>query len=120
MAERWSDEYDHAASEFEAACVQTLRPFEADYGLEEMFYKAFDSLEVLPLSLYDDYEALKEEDPIRAGELLVPISWGRYHALANEGRVLPRARREPYVVRATYSSETGLSFEENEEDDDWI
>jgi len=120
VAERWCDEYDHAASEFEAVCVRTLRPFEADYSLEEMFYRAFDGIDVLPLSLHDEYHLLREEDPIRAGELLVPISWGRYHALANKGRVLPRGRREPYVVRATYSSKTGLSFKENELDDDRI
>lgn len=122
VARRWLEEYTIAANEFEATCVQTLRPFAADEGLEERFYRAFDGLEVLPISLHDEYEGLKEEEPIRASELLVPISWGRYHALANENRVLPRERGEPYIVKAAYSSEIGLTFDEmpNEEDDDWI
>jgi len=118
VAERWQREYTEAADEFEANCIRTLRPFAADDGLEDLFYRAFDSLEVLPDSLYDEYEMLKEEDPIRAGELLVPISWGRYHALANEGRVLPRERREPYIVQATYDSEVGLTFDKPAKDKD--
>ena len=111
VAERWCDEYAHAASEFQAVCIQTLRPFEADYGLEEMFYKAFDGIEVLPWSLYDEYQTLREENPILAGELLVPISWGRYYALVNEGRVLPRDRDTPPIVKAKYDSEMGLVFD---------
>jgi CRISPR-associated endonuclease/helicase Cas3 len=120
VAERWKADYKHAAAEFEATCIRPLRPFQADEHLEDLFYKAFDGLEVLPWALHDEYQALKEDNPIRAGELLVPISWGRYHALANEGRVLPRDRHEPYVVRARYDSEIGLNFaEEPEEDDLW-
>ncbi len=121
VARHWQEKYTITADEFEAICVQTLCPFAADEGLEEQFYRAFDGLEVLPISLYDEYEKLKEEEPIRANELLVSISWGRYHALNNEGRVLPRERREPYVVKAAYSSEVGLSFGEpvEEKDDLW-
>ena len=120
VAERWSDEYAHAASEFEAVCIQTLHPFESDDGLEEMFYKAFDGIEVLPLSLYGEYQALREEDPIWASELHVPISWRRYHALANEGRVLPKDRDTPPVVRARYDPEIGLTFSEPpEQEDSW-
>jgi CRISPR-associated endonuclease/helicase Cas3 len=114
---RWVDEIYEGEV---ATCIRPLRPFQADEHLEDLFYKAFDGLEVLPWALHDEYQALKEDNPIRAGELLVPISWGRYHALANEGRVLPRDRHEPYVVRARYDSEIGLNFaEEPEEDDLW-
>lgn len=111
VAENWESEYAKTAKEFEAACIRTLRPFAADDGLEESFYRAFDGLEVLPESLYDEYKALREEEPIRASELLVPISWGRYHALAKEGRVLARERGEPYIVRARYDPVLGLTFE---------
>lgn len=111
LAERWQREYNETAAEFEATCIQTLRPFAADDGLEKLFYQAFDGLEVLPESLYDEYMMLKEDDPVRASELLVPISWGRYHALANEGRILPHERGEPYIVRAIYDAELGLIFD---------
>ncbi|RMD59145.1 CRISPR-associated helicase Cas3' [Candidatus Parcubacteria bacterium] len=118
IAHRWQEAYFTAAQEFEETCLHSLHAFDADEGLAELFYRAFDGLEVLPASLYDEYEMLKEEDPIRAAELLVPISWGRYYALANEGRVLPREPGEPYIVQATYDSETGLAFTERENDDE--
>ena len=108
---RWREEYKNAAADFDRTCVRTMRPFAADEGLEEMFYKAFDGLEVLPASLYDEYKTLGEEEPIRAGELLVPISWGRFHALKSDGQVPSRNRREPYRVTAEYNSEIGLTFD---------
>ena len=108
---RWREEYKNAAADFDRTCVRTMRPFAADEGLEEMFYKAFDGLDVLPVSLYDEYKILSEEEPIRAGELLVPISWGRFHALRNGGQVLPRNEREPYSVTSEYNSEVGLTFD---------
>lgn len=116
-AKRWQDEYKHAAREFDAACIQTLRAFSSDDRLEDLFYKAFDGLEVLPYSSYEEYQRLKKEEPIRANELLVPISWGRFHALVNDGRVLPREKYEPYIVKAAYSSERGLEFDRDEYDE---
>jgi len=117
VAEQWKADYGHAANEFEATCIQSLRPFQADERLEELFYKAFDGLEVLPLPLYDEYQMLKENDPIRAGELPVPISWGRYHALASQGRVLPWDGKSVPIVQARYDSHLGLDFARDPEDD---
>ncbi len=113
VAERWQREYDEAANEFETICIRALRPFAADDGLEDLFYKAFESLEVLPESLYDEYVALREDDPIHASELLVPISLRRFHALTSDGRVRPRERKGPYIVQATYDSDLGLIFEKS-------
>lgn len=107
----WREEYKNAAANFDRMCIRSMRPFAADEELEEAFYKAFDGLEVLPDSLYNEYQTLSEEEPIRAGELLVPISWGRFHALRGKGQVLPRDRREPYCVTAEYSPEVGLTFD---------
>ena len=107
---RWREEYKNASANFDRMCIRPMRPFASDEGLEEAFYRAFDGLEVLPDSLYDEYKTLSEEEPIRAGELLVPISWGRFHALRNDGQ-LSRNGREPYRVIAEYSSEVGLTFD---------
>ena len=121
LADRWQEEYLAAAREFEETCLRSLHAFASDEWLTDLFYRAFDGLEVLPEGLYDEYRRLREEEPIRAAELLVPISWGRYHALANDGRVWPREPGEPYIVRASYDSELGLTFEEAEaRDDDWL
>ncbi len=108
---RWREKYENAAANFDRMCIRPMRPFAADEGLEEAFYRAFDGLEVLPASLYNEYKTLSEEEPIRAGELLVPISWRRYHALKSVDRILPRERKEPHRIEATYDSEVGLTFD---------
>ena len=108
---RWRGEYDTAAADFDKTCVRTMRPFAANEELEALFYKAFDGIEVLPDSLYEEHKAVSDDEPIRAGELLVPISWRRYHALRSGNRILPRERKEPYRVKAAYDSEVGLTFD---------
>jgi CRISPR-associated endonuclease/helicase Cas3 len=117
VAEQWQAKYQRAAVEFEATCVRPLRAFNADASLEEAFYKAFDSIEVLPERLYDEYCGLKTEDPIRASELLVAIRWGQYHALANKAQVLAGDENMPPIVRAAYTSDLGLTFERKCEED---
>ncbi len=117
IAERWQREFAHAANEFDATCIRTLRAFQADRSLEELFYKAFDSIEVLPNDLYDEFMQLKEDEPIRAYELLVSISWGRYHALANKGLVRRGEKDIPTVVLTPYRSELGLTFDRPYEGD---
>jgi CRISPR-associated endonuclease/helicase Cas3 len=119
IAKRWELEYTKAAKEFEDICIRTLRPFESDVSLEELFYKAFDGIEVLPESLYDEYLHRKDEQPVIADELLVPISWGRYKGLQSKGLVLPRDRTIPPVVLTDYSSKLGLTFDRTEHNDDW-
>ncbi len=111
ISARWQAEFANAAKDFESACIQTLRPYQADASLEDEFYKAFDGIEVLPLPLYDEYERLRRETPIAAGELLVPVSWGRYHALVKDGQVLPRDKNFPVIVNTSYSSELGMTFD---------
>ena len=110
VAAAWEQQYRRAATEFEVTCIQSLQPFAADRTLEELFYKAFDSIEVLPQNLLGAYQQLREEQPILAGELLVSISWRRYYALKNKGLLQPQTDELPPVVNAAYSSEEGLVF----------
>jgi CRISPR-associated endonuclease/helicase Cas3 len=119
VAARWQSEYVKAANEFKEICVNTLRPFETDDTLESQFYKMFEGIEVLPDSLYEEYSQVKEENPILANELVVPISWGRYHALANKGHLIPGDKSLPPIVKSYYSPEIGLSFEKRDQMDDW-
>jgi len=115
VAEAWKTAFHQAAHEFEAAVVNTLRPFQSDESLKELFYKAFDGIDVLPEACYTEYLELQENEPIRARELLVSISWGRFHALKNDGLVLPYDEHMPPVVKAAYSPELGLTFDDNRE-----
>jgi len=108
IAAEWQKIYDEEGMEFEANCLQTLRPFESSDHLEEQFYRAFDGTEVLPQLYWDEYEQMKEEDPIRAGELLVPISYKRFFQLRGAGRLL--TEKWPFVVNIPYTSELGLDF----------
>lgn len=111
VAERWQKEFEIQAEEFESTCLKTMRAFCSDQSLEELFYKAFNGIEVLPEAFYDEYQEYKEIDPILAGELLVPISMGRYHALKNSAQLYSKERREPYLAKVPYSSELGLTFD---------
>ncbi len=112
VAETWKVEFYKMAKEFQASVVDTLRPFNSDETLKEEFYKAFDGIDVLPKGFYDEYVHLVETESIRARELMVSISWGRYHALKSKGLILPHDDRIPPVVLTPYSSELGLTFEE--------
>lgn len=120
IAENWLKAYEKAALEFETICIQTLRPFDAaDTTLEEQFDRLFDGLEVLPNNLYLEYEARREEEPIAASELLVPIRWGQYHMLVQKGLITPGDATLPPIAHTAYTPELGLTFEKTKAADDW-
>ncbi len=88
VAQKWQEEFQQAAQEFEEACLNTLRAFESSRGLTKLFYQAFDGTEVLPQSHLDEYEDLKHSEPIRAGELFVPVSYRRLYQLRSLCRLM--------------------------------
>mgnify|MGYP000505525536 CR=1 FL=1 len=103
-----------AQQEFIEACVHTLRPFQSDPGIEELFYRAFDGLEVLPLSLKQEYKDAMNQNPILAQELLVPIRYRQFYQLKKSGRVsflgaLP-------VVNLPYDPNVGLDMSSQDAD----
>ncbi|MFN3309638.1 MAG: CRISPR-associated helicase Cas3', partial [Anaerolineales bacterium] len=112
VAEQWEQNYRKSVIEFEEACLNTLRPFHTVNHIENQFHRLFDGIEVLPESLFEEYEANLEREPITAEELLVPLRWGHYHMLANKGLIRAGDRQLPPVVMTTYTAELGLSFEE--------
>lgn len=111
---KWEREFQRTAQEFRASFLEPLRPFASDPALEEAFDRLFDGLEVLPLSLENEYHRLRRSRPLEADQLLVPISWGRWHWLRQEGRIWTEQGKWPQVVDAPYSSEFGLLFTEDE------
>jgi CRISPR-associated endonuclease/helicase Cas3 len=120
IAQKWIKEYAKASRDFGEVCIDTLRPFgAAEETIEDQFAKLFDGVEVLPCDLYREYEQLKEEEPIAANELLVPMRWGQYHMLSRKGLMKPGDKSTPPVVLSSYSSEMGLTFERKVGDDDW-
>ena len=108
-ATQWNSRYEEGYAEFEAACLETLRPFESNETLEEMFYRAFDSIEVLPACLEAEYEALiAADEPLEAAQLFVPLSWGRFCNLRRKGLVRDGREKWVKVAEVPYSSEIGL------------
>jgi CRISPR-associated endonuclease/helicase Cas3 len=112
--EGWEREFDRTAREFRTSFLEALRPFDSDPTLEEAFNRLFDGVEVLPLSLEEEYHRLRRSRPLEADQLLVPISWGRWHQLRQEGRLWTEQGKWPQVVDAPYSSEFGLVFTEDD------
>ncbi|MDD3654365.1 MAG: CRISPR-associated helicase Cas3' [Desulfotomaculaceae bacterium] len=109
IEERWNNEFQEAYTEFEASCLNTMRAFDAKESLKELFYRAFDGMEVLPACLESEYNTLMlENEPLEASQLLVPLSWRRYNMLRMKGLARSSGRGQPNIVDAPYSSEVGL------------
>ncbi len=112
----WIQVFEQQAEEFRENFIHDLLPFRGNPGLASEFDRLFDGLEVLPESLFDEWECLRETRPLEADALLVPISWGQYYMLRNQGRLLPADQGIPPVVRAPYSPDQGLQWEVDAEE----
>lgn len=106
---KWSDEYQSAYDEFWDV-ILNLRAFNSDERLEDLFYQAFDSVEVLPLGLLNEYLKLAEDNPLEASQLFVSIRWGQYMQLKNKGLVSIQEPHKTKVVNAYYDSTLGLDL----------
>lgn len=110
-AERWNNDFQESYTEFEAVCLKTLRAFDANESLEEIFYKAFDSIEVLPTCLENEYRDLMlANEPLEASQLLVSLSWRQYIMLRSKGFVWNNGHDWPNIVNVPYDSEVGLKL----------
>jgi CRISPR-associated endonuclease/helicase Cas3 len=109
LADAWRAEYDYGAREFEATCLQCLAPFAADESLQELFYRAFDGIDVLPHSLSEEYEELKEQDFVLAQELVASVRYGRLQQLRGAHLTWEPADG-PIPIDVPYSSETGFNW----------
>jgi CRISPR-associated endonuclease/helicase Cas3 len=108
-AARWNRRYDGAFREFQASCLACLRAFNSDDYLEDLFYKAFDSIEVLPANLEGEYNRLFVDEPLRASELLVPLQYGQFAQLQKKGKTRKREDRLQ-VVDVPYSEKMGFEL----------
>ncbi|MEM2096632.1 MAG: CRISPR-associated helicase Cas3' [Methanothrix sp.] len=108
IAQRWNNLYQQTFDEFKESCLSTLRAFKSDKQLEEAFYQAFDSVEVLPADLEPEYRRLIETHPLEASQLLVPLRWVQFSRLHNAGKAYKIEPNWAWVVEATYSEDFGL------------
>ncbi len=107
---QWEAEYSESAETF-ARVLRHLRPFESSEELEDQFYRAFDGMEVLPAQFETNYLNALEQNPITAGEFLVPISMGRYFQLREAGLIESRIEHGPLIADVPYDQDIGLIFD---------
>ncbi len=106
----WQSRYRQTADEFRRDFLHALRPWQSNPGLQAAFDRLFDGTEVLPEAFYDAYLDRRESAPLTASHLLVPISWGQYHRLRRDNRLLPGDDDLPPVARVPYSAARGLEI----------
>lgn len=69
------EQIENSRREFRASCLESLRAFDADEKLEEVFDSLFQGTEVLAQSMIDEYCRLNERSTLEAAQLLIPVSW---------------------------------------------
>ena len=107
----WKEEFEKCATEFKHAVLKTLRPFQSSADLKDLFYKAFDGIDVLPNDLLTEYYDLIEQgQKIATRELTVSISWKRYYTLKGKRLIRSDEEADYDVVMAPYSPEVGLDL----------
>lgn len=106
--------------------LNRLRPFMAFREQEEVFYKKFTGVPVLPVKFRQDYENYIEQfDFFKAESLFVNLHLGMFHKLAGEKRlekssVLTKKNNKPkeipyWIAMCRYDSDLGLLENEEEE-----
>lgn len=109
IAEKWEQIYEEASENFTSACINTLRPFATNDMLAESFYRAFDSIEVLPACLENEYlNLMAAGEPLEANQLSVSLSWGKFYKLQLQGAVRNNQHGLLKVIDLPYRSEVGL------------
>ncbi|WP_448334440.1 CRISPR-associated helicase Cas3' [Bellilinea sp.] len=108
---RWEQDFEASLQEFEENFLAALKPFHSDQALAGQFNRLFDSLEVLPEALYDEYIQAQEEYRYPdADRLLVPLGWWQVQRLRQMGVVMEGDERLPPVVRLPYDEILGLQL----------
>lgn len=106
--------YEEASVAFQYV-IQALRPFQELQEGKEEFHGLFQSVEVLPRCLYDEYqEALIQKQYLLANELLVPINLGSYHMLKAQDRIII-TKDGVVIIDAPYDCNLGLLLEKSED-----
>lgn len=102
----WTNEVERAKSDFRQRVLESLRPFQSDSSIRELFEEQFEGEEVLPEPLLDEYVQQLEDDPLLAPLFLVPVTHRQLMRLRREGRIYKLDYT--LVARAAYSLERGL------------
>lgn len=111
LLSRWQKDFEKSSLEFEQNFLAAIKPFQSDQSLSSQFNRLFNSQEVLPESLYDDF--MQAQDEYRypdADRLLVPLGWWQVQRLMQMGVVIAGDEHMPPLVRLPYDSHSGLQL----------
>lgn len=110
---RWENDYKESWDKFQQEVMSSLRPFN-NSGLDDLFFKMFDGVDVLPSIHLHTYDQLVEEGQyLEAARWLIPISWRDYKRLEQVRKAWhePLGKRSDlFVVDVPYDSESGLDL----------
>ncbi len=121
IAAPWNETFARAYAEFGESAINTLRAFQSDEQLEELFYQAFESVDVLPEELLNEYLDARARSPLEASQLLVPLHYTQFGRLKSEGRGYKDEDGKLRLVKAYYDSQVGLDLNRGtrEPQEDW-
>jgi CRISPR-associated endonuclease/helicase Cas3 len=121
VAKPWLTMYQREYREFTETALMNLRAFQSDDALEDLFYQAFESVDILPEDLYAEYLDAREQSPIEASQLLVPLHYTMFGRLKSEGRGYTDEEGKLKLVKVYYDSEVGLDLnrQSREKIEDW-
>lgn len=109
LLQHWMEDFETSLHHFKQNFLAAFKPFQSDQSLSALFNRLFDSLEVLPESLYEEYSQARDEYRYPdADRLLVPLSWWQVKRLMETGAALPGDKETPPLVRLPYDSQIGL------------
>jgi len=97
-----------SASEFEAACLSDIFPFDSSPELERAFDELFDGTEVLPKTLEKEYGVLAADSVLAAAGLLVPVRDSMLRSARRRGALRYDEALRQTVADLPYDSELGL------------
>ncbi|OLB59101.1 MAG: hypothetical protein AUH96_14760 [Nitrospirae bacterium 13_2_20CM_2_61_4] len=75
LTSRYLKQIDNSQREFRESCLESLRAFDTDEKLEDVFDSLFQGTEVIAESMVGEYSRLKERSSLDAAQLLIPVSW---------------------------------------------
>ena len=108
LAETWTNEVISGIEDFERRVLSSLKPFQSDEGIGQLFEELFEGFEVLPKSEESRYFHWLESEPLLAPSLMVPVTAGQFGSMRKCGAV--EWRDGIAIANRPYSSEFGLDL----------
>lgn len=111
--EEWQENYEASWDSFQNEVMAALRPFRAS-DLDALFFRMFDSIDVVPMQHLQHYEQLiRDGKYLEAAGWHVSIAWRDYNTLLKRGRAWQEkldGKYDLYGVDVPYSPDSGLDL----------